>query len=83
MSVWTETECERCLFGHGSKPDGNVREMAVLGDVIMYIYAKACATISRMFLLGLELMLHWRPNGVSFPAVTPVAGRSWERSELT
>lgn len=61
----------------------NVWVTAALGDAIMYIYAKACATISRMFLLGLELMLHWHPNGVSFPALTPAAGRSWERSELT
>lgn len=38
MCVWTEMECEWCLFGHGSKPDGKVWVIAAVGDDIISIH---------------------------------------------
>lgn len=38
--ISTEMECEWCLFGHGSKPDGKVWVMAALGDDIMSIHTR-------------------------------------------
>lgn len=65
-----------CLFGHGSKPDGEVWLMVALGDIAQTRWMMRSAV-----LLGRELMLHWCPNAVSLPpAATPAAGRSWEWS---
>lgn len=58
VCVWTEMECEWCLFGHGSKPDGKVWVIAAVGDDIMNIHRHVCVTISSTVLLGEELMLH-------------------------
>lgn len=75
-------ECEWCLFGHGSKPDGKVWVIAALGDDIMSIHTRthtcACDDQYYIVLLGEGLMLHWRPNAVSFPAASPAEGWSWE-----
>lgn len=39
VCVWTRMECECCLFGRGSKPDGEVWETAAVGDDIMNMHA--------------------------------------------
>lgn len=39
VCVWTRMECECCLFGRGSKPDGKVWETAAVGDDIMNMHA--------------------------------------------
>lgn len=84
VCVWTEMECEWRLFGHGSKPDGKVWVIAALGDDITHMHAHTHTSVHQWY--GLTgrggLMLHWCQNAVSFPAASPAAGWSWERSAL-